>query len=316
MATSKNRRKNGKVVGSSVVKRLQTQARPLLKDLAVATVVDSVELTGEERRLAPRTVIFNLRTKQIQTINSQQARALKNLRWRWNIHSGVICRKPDGEVYFDKEQNIFTETEVILEELNDYLTEELLGAFQRANGLNALTLFWVAAPFDMGNVPLEVVLAPVWKFNVLGNMLTRYERENEALTVVHYRADKLSEFVRWFVTQREHREGLKQLRTFSLWFEATGEPMQKGELAAYREELKRFGKIDELGDGEPFNPWATVKGFVAYGKQTFTDTGIAFSRFISAVEQVPACLNAWVEVTYPDGRQTTIKFYKDGQDEK
>ena len=89
--------------------------------------------------------------------------------------------------------------------------------------------------------------------------------------------------------------------------------LKKGELVAYREQLIKIGHINELGFlGYKFNPKATVQGFVGLGKHTFTDTGVAMSQFMTAVDGVPPCLNAIVEVTYADGRESKIKFHHGG----
>lgn len=316
MAQSKNKRKNGKVVkkNDANVKRLRRMASYDLKDLVVCNVVGRKEIDGDRSEMIPRTLVFNRKTNKVKPfVSSLQERVLVTERWRWNIHSGVICRKPDGEVYIDKEQNIFTKTEVLLTEMNDYIANELIDAWQKANSLNALTMFWIASPYDMGDPPLRAVLAPLWKFNVLGNMLTQYEREQEDLVVVHYRADTLEEFVDWFLFQDKHKKELEKLRTVTFWFEPTGVKMQKGELVAYRKRLVEVGKIDQLGiNAELPQLVATVKGFVSYGKRTFASKGLAMSQFMTAIDTVPPCLNAFVKVSYEDGRENLIRFYHQG----
>ena len=316
MAQSKNKRKNGKVVkkNDANVKRLRRMASYDLKDLVVCNVVDRKEIDGDRSEMIPRTLVFNRKTNKVKPfVSSLQERVLVTERWRWNIHSGVICRKPDGEVYIDKEQNIFTKTEVLLTEMNDYIANELIDAWQKANSLNALTMFWIATPYDMGDPPLRAVLAPLWKFNVLGNMLTQYEREQEDLVVVHYRSDTLEEFEHWFLFQNKYKEEMKHPRTVTFWFEATGEKMKKGELVEYRKRLIEIGKVEELGFACPkFNPKATVQGFVGRNKQTFIATGLEMSQFMTAIDTVPTCLNAYINVKYEDGRENLIKFYHQG----
>ena len=313
MAQSKNKRKNGKVIkkGDALTKRMRRMASYDLNNLVICNVVDCKEIDGDRSEMIPRTLIFNRKTNKVMPfVSPLQERALRTERWKWNIHSGVICRKPDGEVYLDKEKNIFTQTEVLLTEMNDYVSDELISAFQKTNSLNALTMFWIASPYDMGDPPLEAVLAPLWKFNVLGNMLTRYETEQEDHVVVHYRADTLKDYVEWFLNQDKHKQELENLRTFSVWFEPTGTKMKPGELIEYRKQLVEVGKIDQIGvNAEPFNPTATVKGFVGYGKRTFVDKGIAMSQLMTALDTVPPCLNAFVEVKYLDGRENLVKFH-------
>lgn len=313
MAQSKNKRKNGKVIkkNDANVKRMRRMASYDLKDLILCNVVDRKEIDGDRSEMIPRTLIFNRKTNKVMPfVSPLQERALRTERWKWNIHSGVICRKPDGEVYLDKERNIFTQTEVLLTEMNDYVTDELTSAFKKANSLNALTMFWIATPYDMGDPLLQAVLAPLWRFNVLGNMLTKYEMERDDHVVIHYKADTLDEYLDWFLHQAKHKQELENLRTFTIWWEATGTKMQKGELVAYRKQLVEVGKIEQIGvNAEPFNPTATVKGFVGCGKRTFVDKGVAMSQLMTAMEKVPPCLNAFVGVKYIDGRENLIKFH-------
>lgn len=307
MATSKNKRKNGKTVKHNRSKRMHNLLSADLKNLLVCSVVDKTEIDGQ-RDLSPRTLVYSTKLKKPVAITKMQEYALKGDRWRWEVQCGVICRNPNGEVYIDKEVNFLSKEPYLLTELNEVIADTLLDSFDKANHLHRLTMFWVAAPIEQEEFTLDAVLCPLWKFNVLGNMLTQWEQENEDHIVVHYRSDKLEEFVNWFVQQGKYRAELKELRTVTLWWEATGVKMKKGELKAYRKELIEVGWIEQLGDKEQFNPVATVKGFIEYGKRTFVDTGLAFSQLMTALDQVPPCLNCIVEVRYKDGRENTIKF--------
>lgn len=313
MAKSSNRRKNGKVIkkGDALTKRMRRMASFDLNNLVICNVVDRQEIDGDRSEMIPRTLVFDRKKGRVcPFISPLQERALKTERWKWNIHSGIICRKPDGEVYIDKERNIFTQTEVLLPEMNDYISDELVEAWKKSNTLNALTRFWIATPYDMGDPNLRAILAPLWQFNVLGNMLTQFEQEREDHVVVHYRSDTLEEFEHWFLFQNKYREEMKHPRTVTFWFEATGEKMKKGELVEYRKRLIEIGKVEELGfDCPKFNPKATVQGFVGRNKQTFVTTGLEMSQFMTAIDSVPPCLNAFVEVKYADGRENLIKFH-------
>lgn len=310
MATSKNKRKNGKVVKSDRLKRFKVQASYELKHLMVCNVVDRGELIGDSR-LKPRTLTYDNKLKKIVPITKTQEVMLKGERWKWEVHSGVICRNPNGEVYLDKEHNFVCKQNYLLSELNDIIADTLMDHFEKANPLHRLTMFWVASPFEKAEIETKAVLAPVWQFNVLGNMLTQWEQENEEHIAVHYRADNLDEFVYWFHNQGKYRAELKEPRTVALWWEKTGVKMQKGELVNYRKALIEVGRIEQLGVVKigKFSPLATVDGFVKLGKLTFVDTGIAFSQLMLALDKVPACLNCIVEVRYKDGRENTIKFY-------
>ena len=179
---------------------------------------------------------------------------------------------------------------------------------------SALTMFWVASPYNIYNkgvdVPLEAVLAPVWVFNVLGSVLTQYEQENKDHQVMHYRTDKLEEFVKWFTQQAEYREELKQPRTLTYWFEPSGNKMQKGELVEFREKLIKNGGIETIAkDGEPFKPRATVEGFVNRGRRTVIADGFAVSKLMGVFDDVPKCLKVRVDITDNKGNTSSVMLY-------
>lgn len=234
MAKSNNKRKNGKRVANNHAERLKRlQARDIV-GLMVCNAVGTSEVKGNRNELTPRTCVYSLPKRNITTITSRQAQALKEQRWAWNIQFGIVCRKPDGEVYLEQEENAQLFTEVKLSEMNEFVTDKLMELWDQTDQSYALTMSWVATPCIIEHkgidVPLEAVLAPLWAFNVLGSVLTQYEQENKDHQVMHYRTDKLEEFVKWFTQQAEYREELKQLRTLTYWFEPSGEKMGKGEL--------------------------------------------------------------------------------------
>ena len=215
MATSKNRRKNGKRCKNDTAKRMRQMAAYDLKDLMVCNVVDRNELcSGEGSEMIPRTLVYNRRLKAITPITRLQECALKTERWFWNIQFGIVCRKQNGEVYFDKETNVQLGTEVLLTEMNDYVVDKLMDLWNRVNPLHALTMYWVACPYDIDKrgieyLPIEAILAPLWKFNVLGNMLTRYEQDNPNLQVLHYKANTLDDFFGWYISQEKYRNEIQ-----------------------------------------------------------------------------------------------------------
>lgn len=316
MAKSKNRRKNGKSVANNHAERIKRYLASEIKDLMVCNVVGTSEVKGDRNEMIPRTCVYSLSRRNVTSITKQQAAALKEHRWAWNIQFGIICRKPDGEVYLDKEENAQLFTEVKLQEMNDFVTEKLMELWQLCNPLNALTMYWVATPYIVENrgvdVPLEAVLAPLWAFNVLGSVLTQYEQDNKDCKVLHYRTDSLDEFVKWYLSQGRYREDLKQERTLTYWFEPSGEKMQKGELIAWRNKLVEVGKIEQLGfDHEQFNPRATVEGFVKWGKHSATMNGFDASILMGVFDEVSKCLNVRVDITFKDGTTSQVKLFKE-----
>ena len=228
----------------------------------------------------------------------------------------LSVRNKDGEVVLENEENAQLFTEVKLREMNEFVTNKLMELWEQTDPETALTMFWVASPYNIYNkgvdVPLEAVLAPVWAFNVLGSVLTQYEQDNPQCKVLHYRTDKLEEFVKWFTQQSEYREELKQLRTLTYWFEPSGEKMQKGELVTFREKLINKGGIETIGrNGEPFKPRATVDGFINRGRRTVIADGFAVSKLMGVFDDVPRCLNVRVDITDNKGSTSSVLLYND-----
>lgn len=318
MAKSKNKRKSGRVVKNDPAKRLKTLRSYDLKNLMVCNVVDRGELDETGRGdMIPRTCVFNSKLKKLVPITRMQERGLKNTRWLWNIQMGIVCRRQDGEVYLDKETNIQLGTEVLLTEINGCVVDKLMELWGKVNSLHALTMYWVACPYDIDKrgiegIPLEAVLAPLWKYNVLGNMLTQYELDNPDLPVVHYRTDDFEEYGIWFLSQRRYRNDMNKPRTMTYWFEPSGIKMKKGELMKFRSRLIDVGKIEELGfENTKFNPVATPDGFKRWGKHTTILNGYQSSILMGIFDEVPPSLNVYVEITLYDGEKQKIKLYND-----
>lgn len=316
MAKSNNKRKNGKRVANNHAERLKRlQARDIV-GLMVCNAVGTSEVKGNRNELTPRTCVYSLPKRNITTITSRQAQALKEQRWAWNIQFGIVCRKPDGEVYLEQEENAQLFTEVKLSEMNEFVTDKLMELWEQTDQSYALTMYWVATPCIIEHkgidVPLEAVLAPLWAFNVLGSVLTQYEQENKDHQVMHYRTDKLEEFVKWFTQQAEYREELKQLRTLTYWFEPSGKKMGKGELVEFREKLIKNGGIETIArDCEPFKPRATVEGFVNRGRRTVIADGFIVSKLMGIFDDVPKCLNVRVDITDNKGNTSSVMLYND-----
>lgn len=314
MAKSSNKRKNGKRVVNNHAERLKRLQAREIADLMVCNAVGTSEVKGERNELTPRTCVYSLPKRNITTITSRQAQALKEQRWAWNIQFGIVCRKPDGEVYLEQEENAQLFTEVKLHEMNEFVTDKLMELWEQTDQSYALTMYWVATPCIIEHkgidVPLEAVLAPLWAFNVLGSVLTQYEQDNPQCKVVHYRTDNLEEFTNWYLSQSKYREDLKQPRTLTYWFEPSGEKMGKGELVEFREKLIKNGGIETIArDCEPFKPRATVEGFVNRGRRTVIADGFAVSKLMGVFDYVPKCLKVRVDITDKDGNTSSIVLY-------
>lgn len=316
MAKSSNKRKNGKRVVNNYAERLKRLQAKEIADLMVCNAVSRSEIETDRDKLVPRTCVYSVTKRSITTITTRQADALMDQRWAWNIQFGIICRNKDGEVVLENEENAQLFTEVKLREMNEFVTNKLMELWEQTDPETALTMFWVASPYNIYNkgvdVPLEAVLAPVWVFNVLGSVLTQYEQENKDHKVMYYRTGKLEEFVKWFTQQAEYREELKQLRTLTYWFEPSGNKMQKGELVEFREKLIKNGGIETIAkDGETFKPRATVEGFVNRGRRTVIADGFAVSKLMGVFDYVPKCLKVRVDITDNKGNTSSVMLYND-----
>lgn len=296
MATSKNRRKNGKAVKNDNVKRMLAMAKIDIKHLMLCSVVDRAELEGEFR-MHPRTVIYNARTKRIGDATVLQKTAIHNERWKWDIQCGVICRNKQGEVYFTQETQLVCEQPSFLTGLNEAITDTLMDGFEAESLDDRLTMFWVACPVEQKSIPLEAALAPVWTYNVLANMLTFYEQEHKDHEVMHYRTETLAAFCEWFDHQEQYNVVADAIYLISFHFVATGIKMQKGELVEYRKRVLDAG-INSKYIFEPYRYWqpkATVNDFVKHGKAVSVGmTGRQFNNFMQALATVPPCVECYV----------------------
>lgn len=312
MAKSKNRRKNGKAVKVDHLQRYRRMLATEIKDLMVCSVVDRREVVDGEVREAmlPRTAVYNRRLRKVVTITKLQEEAFREQRWKWNIQTGVVCRKQDGTVYLDREMNTQTVTEVLLTEMNEHVTDMLVEAWEKVNTLHALTMFWVACPYEIEDIPQEAVLAPMWAYNITGNLLTSYEQENPQLDVIHFRSDTLEEYTEWFNHQSKYAARVKMLRDFTYRFEVGTGKMKKGKLVAYRQLLRDKTAIEDPSFGyEKFDPFATVQGFVNWGEHTGRVDGVKSGKLLSYFDTVPPCLKVYVTLKYDDGEVNQVMFY-------
>lgn len=241
MARSKNRRKNGKIKMYSKANAIRSNAKILLQDVLVCNCIDLAELNGD-RQMTPRTLTYNKRTGKAVALTTDQAYALKYYRWNWDIKVAILCRKQDGEVYITRDEGVYAQTEVKLEELNGWLTETLIEKWKATNPMHALSMLWYATPYDNGyDIDLQAMLCPVWYYQVLGNMLTQWEMSNADTKVYHYRAKTLDGFMRWFKNQKLYRDDLQAEREIKVIFKKTSRKMAAGELKTFKAECQKLG---------------------------------------------------------------------------
>lgn len=287
MAKSKNRRKNGTRAKNDNAKRARFLAARDLRDLIICCCIDRVEKDGQDVNV-PRTVVYNRKLKRIISITKLQEVALKTERWRWDIHTGILCRKQDGEVYLTREEGVFTETEVLLQEMNDWVADTLCENFQKANTLHGLTMCWIATPYDSGDsLPLEAMLAPVWQYNVLAKLQTKWEIDHPENVILTFKAATLDAFCEWFVDQPRYKQDLKVERQVVVTFCKTSQKMKKGELQALRNLFVLAG----------FDWFSKVKATVSEFCKVKVDvllSGEQQANLLGVLNQMPNCLSARV----------------------
>ena len=311
MAKSSNKRKNGKVINrkDASVKRMRRQAAYDLKDLVVCCCVDRQELNGDRTNLISRTVVYNRKLKKIVPVSRLQEVALKTERWGWNIFTAVVCRDQTGHVYFTRERDIVTKTEVLLSEMNDYIADTLCDDFNNANPLHVLTMVWYATPYELPETEdlLPLVLEPIWSHNVLGNCLTRYEMENEDLQVLSYITDNFKDFMDWYINQRAIKRDLSVVRKVVVTFGKTGERQVAGELPAWRDAFLKSG-LDKLC-GVTL-PKASVHEFAKMRWEMEMD-GSNTARVSTALSGLPKCLWADMSITGQEFTAERLVFNKE-----
>lgn len=248
MATSKNRRKNGKVKSNNRVERMRRMAAVDLKDYMLCNVVMREELV-DNSGLTPKTVLFNRKTERATNGTNLSAVAMFNERWRWCINFAMVCRDQNGKLYLDRHEVITTVGEHKLTDLNDVMSDKLVDTFELCNPLHRLTMVWVATPYErlqddnrklVDMKELKALLFPLWHFGVLGNLLTQHELSHDK-PVLHYKAETLDAFVKWYLNQDRYREDNKVVRNVHLSFERTSVKPSKGELSTFKAELIKLG---------------------------------------------------------------------------
>lgn len=306
MAKSSNRRKNGKTAKADLRKRINKSLQHELRNLRIVSVVDRVEIDGTSRT-KPRTYVWDVKKNREVSLTTNQQFAIHNLSWKWDVYTGIVCRDFEtGEVKITDEDGFICSQAYKQTDLSNELADRLCDAFIGCKG-NSLTMVWVMSPLEMETeLNVDVILYGLWKWNILGNMLTENEQKDEGKLVRHFRTDTFKDFKEWWVDQERYMEIGNQNKVVTFEFSGTGlKPLPK-ELIAYRDELKRIFTKDLL----IFNPRATVKGFMKDGAmKDVTVSGEVCSLLMTAFDNIPQCLDVYVEVKYESGEVNKIKFF-------
>lgn len=294
MAKSKSKRvKKGKVVKSHKNDRMKAIAVEELKNLVVCNAIDKPD---PNEKLKPRTLTYHRGLKKACSVSYQQEWALKKLRWKWDVHLVIITRDEKGIVKLNDVGGVWVKEPIYLEELNEYIVETLSDAFTEMNNEgHALTMAWLATPYDNGEYGFttEQVLAPLWAYNVLGNMLTAYETDHEDHNVMHYKTDDFADYVEWFKNQEQHQIDRDTLRKVEVTFTRTGVKMKKGDIANLRGMLVLSQSLDKATEVEVESLRAVVPAWDGY-KLVAEMNGVQLAKLLTALEHTPECLTCTV----------------------
>lgn len=105
---------------------------------------------------------------------SFEARILNEVRYKWQIMAGVICRDQLKREYL-KTDTFITAIEYFTHELSNYLTEFQADLWETANPLHRLTQFWLATP-NKNEITEQVVMKIINSKNGFNNFMTEYEK--------------------------------------------------------------------------------------------------------------------------------------------
>ena len=111
---------------------------------------------------------------------SFEARMLNEVRYKWQIMAGVICRDQMKREYL-KTDTFITANEYFTYELSDYLAEFQVDLWETANPLHRLTQFWLATP-NTAEIMEQIVMKMINSKNGFNNFMTEYEYEQSKMT--------------------------------------------------------------------------------------------------------------------------------------
>lgn len=289
MAKSSNKRKNGKRVEHSVKKRMVRGLANDLNGLIIINIVDRAEIDGQSKSV-PRSLVWDTKKGKEVAITKLQEHALKKERWNWDVYTAIVVRE-DGIVSLTSEDGFISNTPCLQTELSGDLVDKIVDDFDRV-GDNALTMIWAMTPYAMPlELDLKMIVYSLFRWNVLGNMLTKREID-EDIPVVHYRAEKFDDFFHWYENQVRYKELTTQRKRVSLMFFVNDEPLVKGELGAFRDRLLKAG-FDFVK-----NKRAYLKEWYGLAFENTVLTGKQTSTLLNILEQMPRCLKAELSVHY------------------
>lgn len=104
-----------------------------------------------------------------------EAYSLNEVRYKWQIMAGVICRDQFKKEYL-KTETFITAQEYFTSELADYLTEFQVDLWEQSNPLHRLTQFWLASPVAT-NIDENWLMSQLTNKGAYSNFITEYEHD-------------------------------------------------------------------------------------------------------------------------------------------
>lgn len=111
-------------------------------------------------------------------ITKTEAHMLNEVRYKWSVITGVVCRDHFGKEYVKTEE--FTTKDLYFSyEINDHLADlQKKFWFEEANENHKLTIFWIASPFKC-TFSEELVLKMLNEQDAFKKFKTLYEKRSD-----------------------------------------------------------------------------------------------------------------------------------------
>jgi len=108
---------------------------------------------------------------------SFEARMLNEVRYKWQIMAGVICRDQLKREYL-KTETFITANDYFTVELSDYLAEFQKELWANANPMHRLTQFWLATPSAV-EIDEQIVMNMINSKETFNKFMTDYEYQQK-----------------------------------------------------------------------------------------------------------------------------------------
>lgn len=102
-----------------------------------------------------------------------EARMLNEVRYKWQIMAGVICRDQFKKEYL-KTSTFITQHDYFTHELADYLSEFQKDLWEQSNSMHRLTQFWLASP-NTAEFEEQKIMSMLNSKDAFSKFITEYE---------------------------------------------------------------------------------------------------------------------------------------------